>query len=156
MKIANINYKGRVTCPLSKLNFPSSMKPPQMLTFECEQKGVKLLIFKTGKCRLMGCKEPVTKPIKCVVPYILTNLMSITLTMNVGYKVNLYKMATALGSKKCMYEPELFPAARLLQFNPVCVNVFQSGKVVILGQKSMTYNKLSSTISEILHCYKFC
>ena len=149
MQVTNINYRGRVTCPLSDLKFPNSMAPPHMLRFKCKDT-MTLLVFKTGKCRLMGCKEPVIYPPKCSVPYILTSMMTITFTMNVGHEINLYKMATTLTCKKCMYEPEIFPAARLLQFNPLCVNVFHSGKVVILGAKSMACTNLYNDIKNIL------
>ena len=156
IRIVNINYRGKVTCPLSALDFPTPMQPPHMLVYKCkDQHGAKLIVFRTGKCRLMGCKEPVTKPPKCQVPYILTNLMSLTLTMNVGHHVNLYKLSTKLGCKRCMYEPEIFPAARLLQFNPACVNVFQSGKVTILGYKSMSWGTLSTEITNILRDFYY-
>lgn len=150
MKIVNINYRGKVTCPLSQLKFKKSMKSPQMLKFNVGDK-MKLLVFRSGKCRLMGCKEAITRPIKCEVPYMLTSLMSITITFDVGQKVNLYKLARHLGSKKCMFEPELFPAARLLMYNPTCVNVFYSGKVVVLGLKTFTYNKQCADITELCH-----
>ena len=151
MKIVNISYRGRVTCPLSELKFSLPMKSPQMLKYKCGN-DMKLLVFKSGKCRLMGCKQPITRPIKCEVPYILTSLMSLTLTMDMGEgrRVNLYKLAVHLTCKECIYEPELFPAVRLTKFSPLCVNVFQSGKDVILGLKSFTYDKLCTSIRQVL------
>ena len=47
----------------------------------------------------------------------------------------------------CTYEPELFPALRLTEFNPLCVNVFHMGKIVILGIKTLDYEHVVDTIS---------
>ena len=49
---------------------------------------------------------------------------------------NLYKLAKVT---KCWFEPELFPALRLTKYDPVCVNVFSTGKIVILGLKNLYY-----------------
>jgi TATA-box binding protein (TBP) (component of TFIID and TFIIIB) len=153
MKVVNINYQGRITCPIEELDFSTTKTTPQMLTFKCEVDGVKLIVFRSGKCRLMGCKEPVIKPIKCQVPYRITKLMSVTLTMDIQRPVNLYKMSMELGARKCQFEPEIFPAARLIMFNPICVNVFHSGKIVVLGVRHMSYKQLCTNILNIVHSF---
>ena len=45
--------------------------------------------------------------------------------------MNLYKLCDAYNN--ILYEPELFPAARLCMFNPLCVNVFHTGSVIVCG-----------------------
>ena len=46
-----------------------------------------------------------------------------------------------------VYEPELFPALRYKKYNPLCVNIFASGKIVILGIRSLDYQ---ATVAEII------
>ena len=55
--------------------------------------------------------------------------------------------------KKCLYEPELFPAIRFLQFSPVCVNLFvHSGKVTLLGLKSELQGRMiCKQLKAVLH-----
>ena len=57
--------------------------------------------------------------------------------------MNLYKMSMRI---KCCYEPELFPAMRLIEYNPLCVNLFPSGKIVILGIKTMDYSNIVNNV----------
>ena len=45
-----------------------------------------------------------------------------------------------------MFEPELFPALRYIKYNPLCVNIFSSGKVVILGLKTLDFKSITSAI----------
>ena len=47
-----------------------------------------------------------------------------------------------------MFEPELFPALRILTYNPICVNVFATGKVVLLGLRSMDYDNFVQIVVE--------
>lgn len=78
-------------------------------------------------------------------------LQSITVTCDLERSINLH----ALSQKtKCIYEPELFPALRLSQYDPLCVNIFSSGKVVILGIKSLDYHELVQRI--LLNIYLLC
>lgn len=53
---------------------------------------------------------------------------------------------------KCSYEPELFPALRMTEFNPMCVNVFSSGKIVIMGLKTISYCDFVNDVINSL-CY---
>jgi TATA-box binding protein (TBP) (component of TFIID and TFIIIB) len=45
-----------------------------------------------------------------------------------------------------MFEPELFSALRYLKYNPLCVNIFSSGKIVMLGLKTLDYKHLVDDI----------
>jgi TATA-box binding protein (TBP) (component of TFIID and TFIIIB) len=149
--ISNINYKGRVTESVNHLLF--SIKPPQFVQ-KCE--GYTLVIFKTGKCRIMGCKKPLdlVPSGKSFIPSMYVNMpyrieidgiQSITVTANLNKMVHLYKLAAIL-KEKCMFEPELFGALRYLKYNPLCVNIFSSGKIVMLGLKTLDYKHLVDDI----------
>ena len=50
-----------------------------------------------------------------------------------------------------IYEPELFPALRLTTFDPLCVNVFMSGKCVILGLKHLNYVKHVNRVKNLIN-----
>lgn len=127
MKIINRNYKGRVTSDISKLKFPIG-KPPQLVF---KKNYSTLIVFPTGNCRLMGRASQIPRfPVK----FEILGLQSQTLTLQLSSDVNLPALH-ALFAKTSKYEPEIFPAVRLHEYNPLCVNVFSSGKVVILGLK---------------------
>ena len=55
-----------------------------------------------------------------------------------------------------MFEPELFPALRILTYNHICVNVFATGKVVLFGLRSMDYDNFVQIVVEniLLLSYK--
>jgi len=132
--IVNINYSGVINESINHLKF-NSWKPKQYVHKYIDYT---IVIFQTKKCRIMGCKKPLVYD---SLPYKIDNikLQSLTITSNVGQTVNLYKISMKLGMQ-VSYEPELFPALRLLKFNPLCVNLFSSGKIVILGIKSLKYD----------------
>ena len=130
--ITNINYKGKVSKEVvSKMNFPVG-KPSQVV----DKSGkYTIIFFQSGSCRIMGCKKLIEMK---HLQYDIQNiqLQSMTVVVNLKQVINLYTLARSV---KCMYEPELFPALRLTKYNPTCVNIFASGKVVILGLKSLYY-----------------
>lgn len=144
--LVNINYR----CTLNRetvqnMRFPTG-KPSQILDrlSKCT-----MVIFRSGKCRIMGCRKPVNIE---DIPYDINNLkiQSITVTANLNMKINLLHLKIKLGPL-CVYEPELFTALRYTKYNPKCVNVFSSGKVVILGLQSLLYE---NTVASILHDLK--
>jgi TATA-box binding protein (TBP) (component of TFIID and TFIIIB) len=98
----------------------------------------------------MGCKSPVQSVIDYPIPFAITNIVSITSVMNMQRKIDIRKMFNEMGSRKCMYEPELFPALRLKIFNPLCVNVFASGKIVILGLKKLNNERQYRSIHNVV------
>ena len=53
--------------------------------------------------------------------------------------------------KNAMYEPELFSALRYKRYNPLCVNIFGSGKVVILGLRTLEF---TSVLNDIINDIK--
>ena len=94
----------------------------------------------------MGCKKELdcnTLPFKIQVD----GIQSITVCAKLEEGVNLYKLALKL-DRDGMFEPELFPGLRFIKYNPLCVNIFSSGKVVILGIKTLEYQEIVKNILE--------
>ena len=142
--ITNINYKGRVRTDLSQFNF-GEKKPKQ-----CVKKidGRTIIIFQNGSCRVMGCKEKINGSL----PYgiILDRIQSISAYFDLNIKINLFKLSQRI---RCIYEPELFPAMQLIKYKPMCVNVFQSGKVTILGLKTFDFIPIIHEIRNYIMCH---
>ena len=138
--ITNINYIVKAVEPVDHLPFRNSL--PQMYVHKTQE--YTLILFKSGQGRLMGCKQPLTKRlINVVVNVAIQRINSASVTFNVGQALNLTHLGNYChhNSVAYQYEPELFPALRLSSFNPLCVNVFSSGKCVILGLKHLCYHK---------------
>ena len=127
--LVNINYKGKVTENLDRFQFDKIGKPKQHV-----HRGLyfTILIFRTGNCRIMGCRKPLTEFDKLPFGIKIQSLQSITVTYNFKQSIDLHKLSQMMGTD-CSYEPEIFPALRYLHYNPLCVNIFHSGKMVILG-----------------------
>ena len=130
MSIVNINYQGRVVDPHFIFS-PTSSHPLQQIikTSKCT-----LIIFQSKKCRLMGCKEQISTLNDFPYRIIIDKIQSATAILTLNKSINLMKLSQ---KARCIYEKELFPALRLTNFNPICVNVFSSGKIVIAGLKSL-------------------
>ena len=135
--IVNINYKGLLAPgELDKIGFQTKIKPPVQKVIKTSF-GACMLVFPSGKFRLMGVKQPLTSYENLPLLPATMTLQSCTITANYGDRIHLSNLANDLTSRRCTYEPELFPAARLLDFKPLCVNVFSTGKIVILGVKDL-------------------
>jgi len=153
MTIQNINYKA-ILINKEEISFEDCKSPPIQKIFPLETGG-KLIVFTSGKCRIMGLKSPLDE---AILPFKVKNLkiQGVTLTMNYGQCINLHKLASNISRKYVWFEPELFPALQLLKFKPKCVNVFASGKIVVLGAKKLTNQNLVrqivNTINTALKC----
>ena len=141
--VSNANFKGdfgkkldlhhlHKTIPNSKL----CDKPNQLVVKDL--KGT-LIIFGNGKFRTMGCNDELDASflafsyadgLAASLPSI--TIQSYTLHANLCFHVNLVQLSAIV---PCVYEPELFPALRLSEYKPVCVNIFNTGKVVVCGLK---------------------
>lgn len=134
IKLCTINYRGRVTTSSSVLHF--RRQTPIQATYRTPI--FTIVVFQNGKCRIMGSKKPITQSQLQQLPFKikLEHLQSCTFTIDFESTINLHNLHNALGSRMALFEPEIFPALRLLAFNPMCVNVFSSGKTVIMGYKS--------------------
>jgi TATA-box binding protein (TBP) (component of TFIID and TFIIIB) len=94
----------------------------------------------------MGCKKPIDAS---SLPYNITNvtIQSITVTCDYGQPINLKDLAENAPS---MYEPELFFAVRLTDFNPLCVNVFHTGQIVITGLKDLDFSDFVTSVLDYI------
>lgn len=144
MSIVNINDVCFPLKEFSHLQFGSGS--PRMHIHKCDD--YTILVFSSGKCRIMGCKIALTS--SDILPFGVTisRIQSITVTFKLNMMVNLPRLARA---PNCSWEPEIFPALRLLDFNPLCVNVFGSGKVVILGIRNLRYKKIIRRICKFVY-----
>ena len=133
-RILNLKYLYNEYKPYAKLY---AIKPTQLKIKFDDTKT--LLIFPSGAVRVMGraCDEigallllhrvfaHYSRIIK--VPGML-HLQTMTMSGNLGNEVSLYKLSQMIQSHS---ELELFTALRITKYNPMCVNVFASGAVVI-------------------------
>ena len=152
MPIANINYNAILKYPINQELF-RHLRPPQQLVYPCAN-GIKLVIFKSGKCRIMGCKERLRKHLYLSYHFPLPikqwHLQSLSVNSNYGTSINLHYLAQRLGSHNCTYEPEIFPGLRLLYFRPLCVNVFASGRIMILGVRTFKIKTLCHHVNQYI------
>ena len=137
---------------LQKLDFPQFQAPPRQLIFNIDG-SCTLLVFPTGKCRLMGVKSPLHDITHLPVKIDKLTIQSMTLVHSLDNDINLLRLAKNLPPNERLYEPELFPAVRLLKYNPMCVNVFGSGKVVILGLKNIAYQEFLNDVIMYINRY---
>ena len=138
--IVNINYKASTDkSNVKHLEFRQN-KPQHFLYIGV---GFKIIIFKTGKCRIMGCRKPITETLPFNI--IIERLQSVTLSCDLGFPINLMKLSVTM-AEECVYEPEIFPTLRYTKYNPLCVNVFSTGKIVILGVKTLDCSELENSI----------
>lgn len=143
MEIITINYKARVLESTEHLTFREY--PPQQA---CIRTGkCTIVIFRSGKCRIMGCKEPLATVDDLPIRVRLERIQSVSVKFDVGTRMNVQKIANT----NYRVNPELFPAARLVHFNPLSVNLFSSGKVIVMGLKGLDNDDIIDTIkSDIL------
>lgn len=149
MTLCNINYHARLLETVDHL--PFRLQPPYMYVHDCEK--FKIIIFKSGKCRIMGCHEPLTKLDDLPFKLQITRIMSVTVKFTTPKPINLNNLGMYCYHEKLKYifEPELFPALRLAMYNPLCVNVFASGKCIILGIKHLCFQKYIRTIQRLIN-----
>lgn len=141
--VRNANYKGSMKHSIylpklhSKIPHSKLHKKPHQLVVK-DRKGT-ILFFQSGKFRVMGCVDELDAMFLVYKYSNLINddefppvtLQSYTSTSHLGYRVNLEKMAAT--SDAFGYEPELFSALRIREFNPASVNIFTTGRVIVCG-----------------------
>ena len=72
---------------------------------------------------------------KCI-PDIIFQTMTATCQFPSIVNLNNFANNTSLVTR---YNPELFPAVQVLNYKPISVNVFASGKVTICGLKDLDF-----------------
>jgi TATA-box binding protein (TBP) (component of TFIID and TFIIIB) len=145
--ITNINYRADLAVPFD-IKFPPNQKTPFQKVIQIGNNGIKLLVFSSGKCRLMGLKKPLK-----TIPKFLKNvrLQSASAIINLNQSINLIRISNSMPRDERIYEPELFPALRLTKFNPLCVNLFGNGKVSVFGLKSLETDELFASIAAYIN-----
>jgi TATA-box binding protein (TBP) (component of TFIID and TFIIIB) len=107
----------------------------------------------------MGCRKPLTNNdvAKCFPRFPLKHvtIQSISIAVDMKRSINLINLSRQIPPRHCFFEAELFPALRLTrEFLPLCVNVFASGKVIILGIRSLSQvSKFSRRIQNYINMY---
>lgn len=84
----------------------------------------------------------ILEPLKCVSQTIILQLDKSLVP------INLLQFMSHFNTPDVNFNPELFPAISLHCWRPVHVNLFSSGKIVVLGKDSIT---LSSIIYEWIY-----
>ncbi len=141
MKIVTVNYMGRVLDDVSNLPFRPCQ--PNMYVHKTDQ--YKIIIFPSKKCHIWGCRESIKTLSNLPFNIVINRIMSMTITLDIGKAIDLVKLGRTHSS---YYEPEIFTGLRLLEFKPLCVNVFRSGKIVITGLRHVD-KKLIKKVKEI-------
>lgn len=124
-------------------------KPKQLIL---RMETFSILIFTTGQCRLMGRisleqAQSVIKSLSFIYHTIITPLQQVsqTVVLQMPSKyvpINLYKLANDFKHDiNIQFEPELFPSLSLHYWKPLHVNVFSTGKVIILGCNASNFVK---------------
>lgn len=137
MRIVNVNYAGRVVNKNDLQHLQFRRKPPCMCVLK--GKNCKTIVFRSGKCRVMGNNVNLEKD-ELPIPIVIERMQSATATIDLGRAIVLTNLYKALQNRgvQVQFEPELFPALRVTQYRPLCVNVFGSGKCVITGVKDLS------------------
>ena len=113
------------------------------------------LLFSSGKCRFMGKAnfDIISNLLNDIINTLDTSIItypiikSQTVSFSLNRQVNLHKQ----NIPHSLYEPELFPAVSIYKFSPLHVNLFSTGKVIILGcnalnEKHVIENWLNSIL----------
>ena len=104
-----------------------------------------LLLFPSGRFRIMGKAnfDPVNIVVyltKCI-PHSKVicepQLQSDTFILTFRKQINLYYYSQH--SQYTEYEPEIFPSLRLNLWRPIMVNIFSSGKAVVMGREARQF-----------------
>ena len=152
MQIVNTVYRGKLKKPinLDKICKENSRhaklyeKRPRLLKIAFNNDKT-AIIFESGAYRVMGkyCDEfgailmmyrILGEDAYTLIPKYNPTLQTITLTDKLPYEVNLYNLSSQIAST---YDFELFPALKVTEFKPMCVNIFASGSIVITGCKDI-------------------
>jgi len=125
-------------CDITKKLYPNI---PRMIRIRYKNKFT-ILIFNNGKIRVMGnCNEWTIEELNNIISSLLyrpINLVHIsdTVVFSMLTNVNLYNFSKLNSNCKLLHEAELFPAISLLEWRPTFVNLFYTGKVIVLGKNA--------------------
>ena len=116
---------------------------PFMIRLRCEKNTI--LIFSKGKIRLMGVGFDSVEHAEVICTNLLmvnsVQLQLVSSTVRVRLPItnhiNLITFARRYsGLISLIYEPEIFPAVQLTEWNGVNVNLFHTGSLIIMGRNA--------------------
>lgn len=125
-------------------------KLPAQIVVRVHELDFTFILFGSGQFRIMGASasasaiDDLLSRIKSIYTYILLypyiSSETVVLQLHPLYvPINLVKLAESCSTDmNVSYEPELFPAIALKHWKPAHVNVFSTGKVVVLGKDAST------------------
>ena len=156
MELQNVNYKGsldeRIDLHKLKLLFPGAKLCNYPFQLIIKDVAGTLIIFSSGKYRLMGFKAEDDLEATCVVykytkfidPEYMPSLalQSMTLKAHFGQCINLHKLSEMIESR---LELELFPCLTIIKYKPASVNVFATGSIIMCGIKDVEFSNFILT-----------
>jgi len=132
-------------------------KQPRQLIIKFKD-GSTILVFKSGKFRIMGGKIEdldahfnIYSVTGLFMQYPKVIIQTMTAVFTYPHKINLALLSR---NTKSYYNPESFTAVHVHTFKPITANVFASGKVIITGLKDQETaydieNKLTSVFDSL-------
>ena len=130
-------------------------KQPEQLVIKFND-GSTMLMFKTGKFRIMGKVDELSAHCNVLLvtsllhAYPEVQLQTMTVVYAYPYRILLDKLSLLI---KCHYDLENFPAVQITKYKPIHVNVFASGKVIICGIKDLHDAKnIETELDNIIMC----
>lgn len=129
MKLVNTVFKGTLRRMPENFEFRLREKLPRMMV--SKSNGVTLLIFNNLKFRIMG--KITYKQARQLLPIAKIYLQTRTYTHELPKSINLYHFSPP-AEYKFLYEPELFNSFLLRIPGGGAMNLFASGKVVLMGK----------------------
>lgn len=102
-----------------------------------------LILFASGKARYMGRQGEALRRMLQLEPFLIPSNRISPLresTRTVRLQLDLPQDYVPIRISEipigCVWEPELFPAIQFNQWQPLCVNLFHSGVVMVLGRST--------------------
>ena len=157
-KLCNFNYSCKIISESWKPNLSEfSNTQPQQLVFRIKDIGT-WCIFPTGSCRLTGCKafeehlaakNILEKTFRVTLSDMrLTNVTAVLHVLDMLEFESLCEIATILYDG--VYVPEIFNAC-VLSFGSIRACIFHTGKIVIMGLRSLSdLNFVKAKLEEIM------
>jgi TATA-box binding protein (TBP) (component of TFIID and TFIIIB) len=145
MQVVNRVFRGQLNakpdfgvlqtrCKSESITCKAHSERPRMLCIKRPRGTV--ILFETGRFRIMGkCNEEEARHLMCfIVQSDSFNLPLHLQTETIKFSVKpLDIQFVRKYDSEILYEPELFPALKLLRWPSVHANLFFSGSVVVLG-----------------------
>ena len=118
-----------------------------------------LILFTSGKARYMGKDEDAFQHLlhleSILVPSSrISSLREATRTVRLQLDIppDFIPLHISDLPRGCIWEPELFPAIQFTQWDPLCINLFHSGVVMVLGRSTDSQlNEIRTVLTDFVH-----